>query len=373
MIGMKILYFSKNYSTHDHRFLTKMVESGHEIFFLRLNKYNLEARDIPKGVILVPGYQNLSEPDSPEKFLLLLPLFKEIIKNVSPDVIQAGPVQSCGFITALIGFHPFILMSWGSDILIDADKNELFNWITRFTVKESDRILCDCNAVREKIHQIVKYDDEKIIQFPWGVNLQLFKAGPDNLNLRKIYGWENCFIILSTRMWEPLYRINIVINSFYVAYKTNHNLRLILLGDGSQAEEIKKFVEQHDLGKIIILPGIVQNDFLADYYRSVDAYISCSLSDGSSVSLLEAMATGLPVIVTDAPGNREWVINGKNGFLAVADNCQDFANAFIKISSMNFEEKQRISNDNRSTIEKKANWDENILKLFHIYNQFCND
>ena len=147
MIGMRILYFSKNYSTHDHRFLTKMVESGHEIFFMSLNNNrHLEARDIPACVKIVTGYIELSELDNPEKFLSLLPSFEEIIKTISPDLIQAGPVQSCGFLVALIDFHPFILVSWGSDILVDADKNELFNWITRFTIKKSDRILCDCNA-----------------------------------------------------------------------------------------------------------------------------------------------------------------------------------------------------------------------------------
>jgi len=215
-------------------------------------------------------------------------------------------------------------MSWGSDVLVDTDKNELLNWITRFTLKKSDLILCDCDAVRDKIHQMIEYDNKKIIQFPWGVDLQLFKPGPDILNIRKKYGWKNCFVILSTRMWEPIYGIDIVLNSFYCAYQTNPHLKLILLGNGSQATEIKNFIKKHNLDNTIILPGIIPNDLLSDYYRSVDAYICCSHSDGSSVSLLEAMASGLPVIVTDAPGNREWVINGKNGFLASPNNYQSF-------------------------------------------------
>jgi glycosyltransferase involved in cell wall biosynthesis len=352
-----------------------MVESRNEIFFITLESKDLHygIRNIPIGVKIITGLKERSESDNPEKLFSLLPSFEKIINTISPDIIHAGPVQSCGFLTALIDFHPFILMSWGSDILVDANKNELLNWITRFTLMKSDRILCDCNAVRDKIQQIIAYDNEKIIQFPWGVNLKLFKPGSDLLKLKTKYGWENCFVILSTRMWEPLYGIDIVLKSFYIAYKTNPKLRLVILGDGSQAIEIKKFIREHNLEDIIILPGIISNDLLADYYRSVDAYISCSFSDGSSVSLLEAMASGLPVIVTDIPGNREWVINEKNGCLAALGNVQDFAAAIINICRKSCAEKQRISNNNRSIIERKANWEENILKLYHIYNQFGDD
>jgi len=351
-----------------------MVESGHEIFFMMLeNNLHLEVRNIPVGVKIVTGLNEQSESDNPDKLLSILPSFEKIINKISPDIIHAGPVQSCGFLTAIIDFHPFILMSWGSDILVDANKNDLLNWITRFTLKKSDRIICDCNAVQDKIHQLVQYNDKKIIQFPWGVDLQLFKPGSDILNLKIKYKWKNCFVILSTRMWEPVYGIDIVLNSFYHAYKTNPNLRLVLLGDGSQASEIKIFIQKHNLENIIILPGIVPNDLLAEYYRAVDAYFSCSFCDGSSVSLLEAMATGLPVIVTDVPGNREWVINGKNGFLAASGNFKDFAYALINISMKSCAEKRQISNNNRSIIEERANWDENVLKLFYVYNQVCDD
>jgi L-malate glycosyltransferase len=366
---MRILYFSKGYSPHDRRFLIKMVESGHEIFFLSLDNIvpHPETRNIPDGVHIVTGLEKPSDPNDPEKLLFLLPSFEKIIHTISPDIIQAGPVQTCGFLTALIDFHPFILVSWGSDILVDASKNDLSDWISRFTLIRSDKILSDCNAVQEKIHRMIPYNDKDIIQFPWGVNLQLFKPGYDRLNLKTKHEWKNCFLILSTRMWEPIYGIDIVLNSFYLAYKSNPELRLVLLGDGSQALEIKKFIRKHNLETIIILPGIIPEDLIADYYRAVNVYLSCSLSDGSSVSLLEAMATGLPVIVSDIPGNREWVKNKKNGFLVSAGNFKDFSAALINISTKSITERQEISYDNRSLIEKKADWDKNVLKLIYTY------
>jgi len=372
MITMRILYFSENYSIHDHRFLVKMVESGHEIFFMRLdnNDHHLEARNIPAGVKIVTGLNEQSKSENPEKLRSLVPSFKESINAISPDIVHAGHIQSCGYLTALIDFHPFILMSWGSDILVDADKNELLRGITRFTLKRSDRILCDCNAVREKIHQMVEYNDEKIIQFPWGVNLQLFKPGPDFLDLKSKYGWADCYVILSSRMWEPIYGIKTVLHSFYIAYSKNPRLRLILLGDGSLSADIKNFIHKYNLEKIIMLPGIIDNDLLPDFYRSVDLYLSCSFSDGSSVSLLEALASGLPVVVTDFPSNREWIVNEKNGFLSPADDKWYFAEAINRISTKNKSELKIISKNNREVAEKRANWNKNILKLFDTYGSF---
>ena len=61
---------------------------------------------------------------------------------------------------------------------------------------------------------------------------------------------------------------------------------------------------------------MISQERLPDYFRAADLYVSCSLSDGSSVSLFEAMATGLPVVVTEAPGNHEWVLTSDNGWLA---------------------------------------------------------
>jgi len=368
---MKILYVSLNYTSHDYRFLKKMVESGNEIFFVTLNNKESyrETRPVPNEVKTVQDLNFIPDLMNFEKIISLMPFFEEIIKKISPDIIHAGPVQSCGFLTALADFHPFVLMSWGSDILVDGDRNDLSKWITRFTIKKSGRIVCDCDAVRKKIHEIADYSDDKIVQFPWGIDLQMFSRGHDTLHYKSTHNWENCFILLSTRMWEPIYGINFVLRSFHAAYGKNPKLRLILLGKGSQEPEIRKFIDQNNLHKVIVLPGSISNDLLPDYYRAADAYISCALSDGTSVSLLEAFASGLPVIVTDAPGNQEWVIHGKNGWLIKAGDVRGFTDAILTVSNKSQGDLDAIAKRNRNISEQKANWDKNSKKLLTMYHQ----
>lgn len=369
---MRILYFSKSYSLHDYNFLNKISESNHEIFFLQLEKGSTDfgKLPLPKYVEYV-GYLCEKAPpiERTLELINLMPLLESFLKKVKPDLIHAGPIQSCGFLISLANFHPFLLMSWGSDILVDAFKDDTLKWITKYTLESSDCFICDCDAVRNLAKAITLYKDADIIQFPWGIDLDKFKPANDTLKLRNIKDWGNSSILLSTRMWEPIYGINVLLKGFFEAFTYNSKLRLILLGDGSQASEIFEFIKENDLENVIYSPGIVSHDKLVDFFQSADIYISCSYSDGSSVSLLEAMGCGLPVIVTDMESNREWVNSNENGLLAVAGDPTAFAKAILEISNKSGEELNLVSKNNREVVEKRANWNLNIQKLISKYDQ----
>jgi glycosyltransferase involved in cell wall biosynthesis len=92
------------------------------------------------------------------------------------------------------------------------------------------------------------------------------------------------------------------------------------------------------------------------------------LSDGSSVSLLEAMATGLPVIVTDAHGNREWV-GPDNGWLAPAKDADAYAQAILIAEGMEASQRENMRAANRKVVEQRADWNLNFDKLLKAYDE----
>ena len=61
------------------------------------------------------------------------------------------------------------------------------------------------------------------------------------------------------------------------------------------------------------------------HFRAADVYLSCAHSDGTSISMVEALASGLPVVVTDLPSNREWIAPGSNGWLGRLGDAASFA------------------------------------------------
>ena len=75
--------------------------------------------------------------------------------------------------------------------------------------------------------------------------------------------------------------------------------------------------------------GRVPHDRMPELLTQTDIYVSTSLSDGTSVSLLEAMASGVFPIVTDIPSNREWINDGENGFLVPAGKEINLADRII--------------------------------------------
>ena len=79
------------------------------------------------------------------------------------------------------------------------------------------------------------------------------------------------------------------------------------------------------------------------------------------------MATGLPVVVTDAPGNREWVVTSENGWLAAPGDADAFKRAMLDAAEMSHSGRQRIAIANRRLIEQRADWNVNFGKLLAAY------
>ena len=368
---MRILYFSRDYTTHDRRFLLKLAESRHEILFLRLEDDGIlyEKRSLPDKIEFVKWRGGQEPVNTPESWLRLMPDFQAVLDEIQPDLVHAGPVQSCGFMTALTGFHPFLIMSWGSDILVDADRDDFWKWMTCYTLDRSDMLLCDCMAVRNKVQKLVFYHDEKIVEFPWGVDLAQFVSSTDSSEFRKSMGWDDSFLILSTRSWEKFYSIDSLLRAFRSAYTENPKLRLILLGTGSLESTVGQYINDYGLNDVIFRPGMVSHEKMVEYFRAADLYMSCARSDGTSISLLEAMYSGLPALVTNVGGNREWIAQDENGWLASVGDVESFAQGLLEASNMGLDERKRISSTNRKVAEKRANWEKNFPRLLEAYDQ----
>jgi L-malate glycosyltransferase len=366
---VRILYFTKSYTVHDFNFLTKISNGSYEVFFLSLD----ELKEVKKERPFPESVQTVSRPRSFSKLSTIFDYWrvvrdlKLIIKNIQPDLIHAGPIQSCGFLVALARFHPLISMSWGSDLLLCADTNLLNRWITQYTLSQSTKIIGDCNAVRKKIHELVKFNDSDIITFPWGIKISDFTTIQGS-KVRDNLDWNDKFIIISTRNWEKIYGLDLLLKSFFDIHKQNDEIRLILLGGGSMASSMLKYINKHKLSSFIHIPGYVSQDQLYSYLRSADLYVSASLSDGSSVSLLEAMAIGVPIIVSDIPGNREWISNNVNGLLFEFNNYKSLAQT-ISFAVSDYSNLLIKSKQNLMIINKYANWDTNINKLFNVYDE----
>ena len=133
-----------------------------------------------------------------------------------------------------------------------------------------------------------------------------------------------------------------------------------MLGNGPLSGKIKAIFQGAGLLDRVHFPGLVPQDSLPAYYQAADLYISTSHSDGTSISLLEALATGTPVLLRDIPGNREWIEKQpKAGWLFKDGELP----AVLERVLQNREGLAEIGAAARLLAEEKGDWDKNFPEL----------
>jgi L-malate glycosyltransferase len=365
---MRIIYFSKSYTPHDYRFLSSLSKTEHEVYFLQLesNKRQLEDRPVPENIHQMLWAGGRGEFRWREVPRLTFDL-RRLVKEIDPDLIHAGPVQTCAFIAVLSGFQPLLTMSWGYDLVMDAEKNVWMKWVTRYTLKHSAFFISDANVSRNKAIRF-GMDPDKTAIFPWGTDTEHFTPRtfqPAALSASKGSNLST-FTLFCNRAWEPIYGVDVLAKAFVKVATEHPDIDLILLGGGSQGTKIRKVLMNGGVLERVHFGGYVAQADLPRWYRMADLYISPSHVDGSSVSLMEALASGLPCLVSDIPGNREWIEDGVNGWLyrdGDADHLARKISAVIK----NRDSLAPIRDAARRTAEQKADWKKNFGKLLEVY------
>ncbi len=365
----RVLYFSRDYTPHDHRFLSALARTDHEVFYLRLERgpRALEDRPLPPEVTLVRWAGGRGPVRGRDGWRLLRDL-RRVIREVQPDLIHAGPVQRSAFLAALSGFRPLVSMTWGYDLLFDAERNAAWRWATRFTLRRSDLLIADCATLRDRA---VAYGmpAERVVYFPWGIDLVHFSPGADG-GLRARKGWDaETFVVLSNRAWEPIYGVDVVARAFVQAARQEPRLRLLLLGGGSQAAQLRRILLQGGVSDRVEFVGYVSQRDLPRYYRAANLYVSASHSDGSSISLLEALACGVPAAVSDIPGNREWITPGETGWWFPDGDADALAEVILEAAAADRARRKTMGQAARALAEDRADWRKNFQQLLHAYDR----
>ena len=357
---MRIIYFSKNYTPHDYRFLSSLSRTDHEIFYLRLeaNQRQVEDRPVPENVqqiLWAGGRGEFRWRDVPRLAFDLHRLTKEI----EPDLIHAGPIQDCAFLAVSSGFRPILTMSWGYDLVMDVDKSAWMRWVTGYTLKRSAFFASDANISRDKAISF-GMDPQKMVIFPWGTDIEHFT--PINLQPAE----PSTFTLFCSRTWESIYGVDVLAKAFVKVASVNPDVNLILLGGGSLGVKIRQILVNGDVLDRVHFGGHVTQADLPRWYHMADLYISPSHVDGSSVTLMEALASGLPCLVSDIPGNREWIEDGVNGWLFRDGDVDDLAEKIL-YAVRNRKSLPKIGEAARRTAEQKADWKKNFGKLLEAY------
>ncbi|HYR06792.1 MAG TPA: glycosyltransferase family 4 protein [Longimicrobium sp.] len=366
---MRILWLTQGVTGHDRRFTTLLAGAGHDVRYLALD--DVPDAPLPEGVRREAWEERpAGDARTPEGAEALLPAFRRVLERVRPDAVHAGPVPTGGFLAALADVRPRLVMSWGSDVLVEAQQGPAWRFATHTALDGADRFVCDCHTVLFRAREYAAIADENVVMLPWGTDPARFHPADRPSALRaELLGEDadDAFLVLCTRSWEPVYGIDTLVEGFRRAWEKEPRLRLVLAGGGSLAGEVDGWIRDAGIADAVVRPGAIGHDRLPEWFRAADLYASCAHSDGTSVSLLEAMASALPVLVTDIPSNREWVEPGENGWLAPSGDAAAVASALVDAAALDAGGRRAIGRRNREIVEVRADWGVNGARLLEAY------
>lgn len=141
--------------------------------------------------------------------------------------------------------------------------------------------------------------------------------------------------------------------------------KLLIFGDGPSKEELVEYSKSLGIDDQVIFVGKILHDELVEYYAICDLYITASLSDTNSISMLEAMAVGLPVLHIYDKLNKGQIIDGINGF--IYKNANEMKKLIDSYKNMSNEEKNFLSKNSRKSVMKYSDI-ELANNLLNIYN-----
>ncbi|MCK5118479.1 MAG: glycosyltransferase family 4 protein, partial [Candidatus Latescibacteria bacterium] len=288
------------------------------------------------------------------------------LRRIRPDILHADSLTPYGFYAALSRFHPVVVSCRGSDVLINPQRSRILASITKFVVKRADLIYAVGDHLRRRLITLGA-DEAKVTTITIGIDLDKFHPDADKKGeIRKRLGWIENPLVVSTRNFESIYHLDLLIRAMPFIIKENSSVRFIMVGRGTQENYLKGLVDQSGMNEYVKFMGYIEQNELPKTLAGADIYVSTSLSDGISVSLLEGMACGCFPVVTDIPANRSWIQDGENGFLVPTDDPKFLADRISSaINSKALMEGARKKNSEQ--VKQRAAWEEIMRNIEEEY------
>jgi glycosyltransferase involved in cell wall biosynthesis len=269
-----------------------------------------------------------------------------------------------GLIGVLIGAvlrRPVVVTIHGSDLRLAMDKSSLLKKVFFWVCKKARHLHCVSAVMRREIERL-GIEKEKISTFPMGVDEAFFEEGR---NREK--GLDSpSMTVVSNRNLLPIYNVSLLIRAIPMVLKEEPSVKFIIAGGGPERQNLEKEVNDLNISSHVQFLDRIPHEEMPNLLGRANVYVSTSLYDGTSVSLLEAMACGAFPIVTEIPSNQEWITDDQNGFLISVNNENHLARKIVEA----FQRPTLLteaSKKNRKIVEERAHWKRTIRGITEIY------
>ena len=300
---------------------------------------------------------------------LLLNFFIAALRSIRKTQLIHAFWSASGIIALAVRIfkpRPVVITLWGSDKLI-TQIPILSKTIIRI-LNTADAIVCENNNLKAFLVS-QGLDSKKITLIRNGINLDFFQPG-DSMKARKHIGIKNDqLILLSIGSLSKNKNHALLINALAEIVTSKISLHLYIIGEGEEQEILKKQIKELKLEQKITLLGLVDHKSISEWMKAADIFILPSRNEGTPNSLLEAMASGLPVIASKIGGIPELIQENIEGLLFESDSKDDLKEKLNKLIKDNQLQEFLGKNAQKKIATQYSSWKNQAEKLLALYKQ----
>lgn len=317
--SLRLLGVADGRSINVHRWARRLVARGHEVTLVsdRLPPGGKTAEGVAVhdvralgGLTGVPGLRRGA----------IGPAIGKLADRLEIDLVHAHYLLPYGYWAALAGRTPLVMSPWSRDVFVDANEKRQGRRRAIRAIAASDYLVVNSEANRLASIDLGA-DPARITQIIWYSENDRFSPENADRGLRARLGWpDDALVVLSLRNYRPYTNLDVVLRAFARVAKDEPRARLLLAARGGPTRpELESLVDELGVRALVAFERVEWED-LPGVAAAADVAITIAGSDSTPASLLEVMASSVPVVAGRTWSIDEWIGPGEGGALV---ECRD--------------------------------------------------
>jgi glycogen(starch) synthase len=276
---------------------------------------------------------------------------------LTPTVVVSGPLDTVtGHLVG--GGYRHVGISWATDVMVTAAQSAEHARALSHTLQSLDLVVLD-NYATENAVVALGVAPDRICRIPWGPEGAAFSPLQ-----RSSFGLpEDAFVIVYPRSLEPHYQPEVFIDVLANLVATRPSARAVVVESGSMVDSVKQDARRRGLSDHIVwLPLRSSQEFQA-IIAMADAVVVTPRTDGTSVTVMDAMHHGVPVVTSLTNGSAEWILDGVTGWTFPVGNADALGEALESVASMSEADRSVITGNARRLVDQRAGWSQSAALL----------
>ena len=330
---LRILGVGDAKSRHFARWATRLAERGHEV---HVASTRVNPREGELDGLVVHQFQDL-------ELLLRVPLLRRyrfapalaaLARRIRPDVSHSHYLLPYGYWTARAGLEPLVVSPWGKDAIVDAWESPEMEQMARAALAPERAVAYVVNSqALEDAAVRLGADRAKFHRIFWHARIDGYSPELADRSRWRGLGWpDDAVVCLSLRNFRPYSNLDVVLRAFAKARQEAPELRLFSsAGGGWTRSEFDRLASELGLEPYMAVQDVPAAE-LPSVTASADFAVTLADVDSSPASLLETMASGVPLVVGRAPSMEEWIQQGEGGEVVERHDVDAVAAAIVRLA-----------------------------------------